>query len=580
VNLYWGQSYAPQNGAACDSVIAQNQALYGQSICQGKYGYFTVGTGVVNTGTDHQTAKAFYLQDGWQVNRYLTLNIGIRLDTENQPPYDPKRFPSVKFGWGDKIAPRIGGAYDLLHNGKVKVYASYGQFYDIMKMGLARGSFGSDYWHNCVYAMDDPDYTKIIPSYPIGGGCPATGPAPGQMPGRFIENVDFRATKADPRDPAIQPDMKPMKQHEFVAGFEWQVKPNWAFTFRYSRKRLDNTIEDMAITDNLGFYIGNPGTKIADVLHRPVSLPCPNTSCAGIDKDGNYLTSVPFCAECPPTVPASRRYDGAEFRFAKRASGKWFGSVSYTYSKLRGNYAGLTNTDPTDGTFGRHAPNNSRLYDLPTMTYLPSGKIDDGPLSTDRPHTATAYVYYNLRWLKHQETHIGVTQFAFQGTPINSCLPVVGSSSACQWAEGRGNFVKISRNPDGSISKGDVVKDARTDPLVQTDVNFSHIIPFQEKYKLTFEANLGNVFNQRATTAVYEFMIPTNLVSPTRPSRFPGDPGVDWNKVMSGYNYMDALNGTGSFAGVQSPLTAARRYGMPYLFQQARNIRLALRFTF
>ena len=35
-----------------------------------------------------------------------------------------------------------------------------------MKMGLARGSFGSDYWHNCVYAMDDADYTTITPTYP------------------------------------------------------------------------------------------------------------------------------------------------------------------------------------------------------------------------------------------------------------------------------------------------------------------------------------------------------------------------------------------------------------------------------
>ena len=74
----------------------------------------------------------------------------------------------MKFGWGDKIAPRIGGAYDLLHNGKVKVYASYGKFYDIMKMGLARGSFGSDYWHNCVYALDDsrlhPDQRRPIRS--------------------------------------------------------------------------------------------------------------------------------------------------------------------------------------------------------------------------------------------------------------------------------------------------------------------------------------------------------------------------------------------------------------------------------
>jgi hypothetical protein len=573
VNLFWGQSYAPvTDNTICNGIMAANQANFGKSVCQGRYGYFVVGTNVVNTGADQQSAQAFYFQDSWQVGHHLTLNLGIRLDQETQPPFDPVRFPTVKFGWGDKMAPRLGGAYDLLHNGKLKVYASYGQFYDIMKLGLARGSFGSDYWHNCVYAMDDADYTKITPTYPVGGGCPASGPAPGVTTGRFIENVDFRATKADPRDPAISPSMKPMKQHEFVTGADWAVNPIWALTFRYSRKRLDNTIEDMSITDNLGFYIGNPGTTFADLLHRPVVTPDANGN--------NYLTSVPFCAECPPVVKASRRYDGAEFRLSKRPGvGKWFGSVSYTYSKLRGNYPGLTNSDPTDGTFGRHAPNNSRLFDLPTMTYLPSGQIDDGPLSTDRPHTATGYAYYRLRW-KGMETNFGVTQTAFQGTPINSCLPVVGTSSACQWAEGRGNFVRLSRAANGDIVKGDVVKDARTDPLIQTDFNLRHEIVVKEGQRLAFEATFLNLFNQRATESVYQFMIPTNLVSPTRPARFSGDPGVDWAKVMSGYNYIDALNGTGSFAGVQSKLTLASRYGMPNLFQQARNLRLAVRFSF
>jgi hypothetical protein len=502
------------------------------------------------------------------------------LDQETQPPFDPTRFPTVKFGWGDKIGPRLGGAYDVMHNGKLKVYASYGQFYDIMKLGLARGSFGSDYWHNCVYAMDSATYTAITPTYPIGGGCPASGPAPGVTVGRFIENVDFRATKADNRDPAISPTMKPMKQHEFVTGADWALNPTWALTFRYARKRLDNTIEDMSITDNLGFYIGNPGTTFADLLHRPVVTPD--------DNGNNYLTSVPFCAECPGVVKASRRYDGAEFRFAKRPGvGKWFGSVSYTYSKLRGNYPGLTNTDPTDGTFGRHAPNNSRLFDLPTMTYLPSGKIDDGPLGTDRPHTATGYAYYLLKW-KGMVTNLGVTQSAFQGTPLNTCLPVVGTSSACQWAEGRGNWVRLSRNPDGSIASNGVVNDARTDPLIQTDFNLRHEIVIKESMRMAFEATFINVFNQRAVESVYEFAIPTNLISPARASRFSGDPQVDWGKVMNGYNYMDALNATGAFAGnapgtstaIQSKLTLASRYGMPNLFQTARNLRLAVRFTF
>ncbi len=130
----------------------------------------------------------------------------------------------MKFGWGDKIAPRIGGAYDLLHNGKVKVYASYGKFYDIMKMGLARGSFGSDYWHNCVYAMDDPElHRHHHPELSDRRRLPGYRPGARRQYGRFIENVDFRATKADPRDPAISPDMKPMLQHEFVTGVDFGI---------------------------------------------------------------------------------------------------------------------------------------------------------------------------------------------------------------------------------------------------------------------------------------------------------------------------------------------------------------------
>jgi outer membrane receptor protein involved in Fe transport len=580
VNLFWGQDYTPVTSTtACNGIMAANLAAYGKSTCQGKYGYFVVGTGVTNTGGTTQSANALYFQDAWTVGHGLTLNIGIRFDTENQPPYDPKRFPTVSYGWGDKIAPRIGGAYDLLHNGKVKVYASYGKFYDIMKMGLARGSFGSDYWHNCIYAMDDANFNAITPTYGQGGGCPASGPAPGVSTGRFIENVDFRATKADTRDPAIAPSMKPMLQHEYAMGVDWAISSGWGLQTRYSRKRLDRTIEDMAITDNLGFYIGNPGSTFADVLHRPVVIP----DSKGVD----YLTTVPFCAECPPVVGAVRRYDGAEFRLARKTSGKWFGAVSYTYSRLQGNYAGLTNTDTTDGGGGRHAPNNGRAFDIPTMTYLPNGQIDDGPLSTDRPHTAKVYGFYRLKWAG-MATEFGFNQIAYQGSSMSTCLPVVGTSSACQWAEGRGNFVNFTRAANGSIVKSGVVDGARTDPLIQTDLNIRHEISMKghESMKLSIEAQAANLFNQRAKVGYNEINlgISSQLISPVRASRFSGDPQVDWGKVMNGYNYMDALNSAGAFAGALSStpsgLTLASRYGLPQVFQGARNMRLALRFTF
>ena len=164
----------------------------------------------------------------------------------------------------------------------------------------------------------------------------------------------------------------------------------------------------------------------------------------------------------------------------------------------------------------------------------------------------------------------------------------VGTSSACQWAEGRGNFVNFTRAPNGDFVKGDVVKNSITDPFLQTDVSVRHELRVSEGKRVGFEINATNLFNQRAAVSYYQFAIPTNLINPARASRFPGDLGVDWAKVMSPYNYVDALNGTGAFAGnvpgtstrIQSPLTVANRYGMPNVFQNARSIRLAVRFMF
>jgi hypothetical protein len=577
VDLFWTQSYTPQSSTtACSSIQASNA----QGLCQGQYGYFIVGSlQTSNNGFANATDQALYLQDSWTVrNTGLTLNLGVRFDHENNPAYDPKRFPDINFGWGDKIAPRLGGAYDLLHNGRVKIYASYGKYFDIMKLGLTRGSFGSDYWHECVYALDTVDYTTITPTLNFGAGCPATGPAPG-VNSRFIENIDLRATKADPRDPAIQSHMKPVQSHTFDTGFAWSINPKWSVETRYTRKRLDQTIEDMSITDNLGYYIGNPGSiPFADVLRRPTVIPDANNN--------NYYNTVPFCAECPAPAKPSRRYDGLEIRLTRQASANLWGSVSYLWSSLRGNYSGLTDTDPTDGNGGRHNPNNGRAFDIPTMTYLPNGKIDDGPLHTDRPHTAKIFGYYRLPWLG-QQTLFGISQVFYEGTPINSCLGVLGVNSpdsACQWAEGRGNFVRLHRDPvTANIVKDGVAMGARTEPFFQTDLSIRHEIHVNkdnENYKLVFEANGYNLLNQHAATSYYEYVHPSNHISPTRASRFSGDPQIDWGKLMNGYNYMDALNATGAFAGVQTAVPLASRYGLPWTFQIARQFRFAVRFTF
>jgi hypothetical protein len=259
----------------------------------------------------------------------------------------------------------------------------------------------------------------------------------------------------------------------------------------------------------------------------------------------------------------------------------------------------LTNSDPTDGSGGRHNPNNTRLFDLPNMTYLPNGKIDDGPLSTDRPNTGKVYGFYRLKWLG-METNFGVIQSAFQGTPINTCLPVVGTSSACQWAEGRGNLVNFTRTPGlyqpdpskanfctacGDFVVSSITNNARTDPYFQTDLVVTHEFKLTERYRLKLGANVYNIFNQHSAVAVNENVngSGSQLVSPTRASRFSGDPQVNWAQIMSAYNYVDAANHTGAFASpveTGTPMTLASRYGLPTVFQTARQLRLEVHFTF
>ena len=64
------------------------------------------------SATSTRTTSALFAQDQWTVNNKLTLNYGLRVDQTNIPSYREEN-EGIKFGFGDKIAPRVGFAYDL-----------------------------------------------------------------------------------------------------------------------------------------------------------------------------------------------------------------------------------------------------------------------------------------------------------------------------------------------------------------------------------------------------------------------------------------------------------------------------------
>ena len=75
--------------------------------------------------------------------------------------------PAISFGWGDKLAPRLGFAWDVVGDTKWKIYGSYGSYYDVTKYEMPRGSFGGDKWVDYWFTMDSPDPGLNTPA----GGC-------------------------------------------------------------------------------------------------------------------------------------------------------------------------------------------------------------------------------------------------------------------------------------------------------------------------------------------------------------------------------------------------------------------------
>jgi hypothetical protein len=573
INVFWGQAYTPSTptgiNTGCPAVEAYNTANYPGSnptICAGYNGYFTIMDGITTVGKASSYNHSLFLQDGWTVGHGLTINAGVRFDKEYLPPYSPGN-PSINFGWTSKVAPRIGGAYDVFHNGKLSVFASYGKFFDIMKYSLPRGSFGGEYWHDCVYAMDFFNLTTITPTSPGNHACgPTQDPSAGVIVGRFIENINWRAPAGNPSDPGVDPNIKPMSQHEFLVGTDWAITPNLGLEVRYARKRLDNAIDDQSIDDST-YYIGNPGPNtFSNLLHRP--LPAAFTPSAA------FPTVTALCPTCPNAPPAIRRYDGLESRLSYRIGSKFFGQLTYTYSSLTGNYSGLTDTDVTDASGGRHNANNNRSFDLPEMQYTTSGKVMDGPLSTDRPNVVTMVGFYRLKWWG-METTFGANQLIAQGSPKSTCVPVIDSTSSCQYWDQRGEFANLTRDPaTGNLVLGSVTMGARMPMFYSTDFNFGHqfgVSKTNEAMKLGFEWNVLNLFNNDSVLAVN----PNPFAHANEWLAF--NSKANW----AGYDFQTALTGYDPVARANSQSKVLNnQYGLPFLFQNRRTMRMAVRFTF
>ena len=424
ITLNWGQVRA---------------ALDGRRV-SGTYGHYTV-TRVYNSGDIHTNGVGVFLQDSWTVGRNVTLNLGVRTDKEEIPSYTPGN-RGIKFGFADKISPRAGFAWDLFGNSKWKGYGSFGIFYDTSKLEMPRGLFGSEHSVTYYYTLDTFNWPAIQCGHP-----PTSGP---NCPGTFIEEVDFRHAANEEDNFLIDPNLKPIRTREFTLGLDHEFSQTISLGVRYARKRFDRTIEDTGVlVPGIGevYRITNPGESIGE----------------------NVLRDFAGCTTCPNQPKPTRNYDGVELRMRKRLSNNWSLTASYLYSRLYGNYSGLTSSDENN----RNSPSVNRFFDGQYNSFNASGDPVFGFLQTDRPHLFEVQGTYDLPW----GTGIGLYWIGQSGTPQQTQMSEKGIPF---FPYGRGEL-------------------GRTPTLTQTDLLIQHTLRIGGQ-RFTVGLNVLNLFDQDIVT--------------------------------------------------------------------------------
>jgi hypothetical protein len=582
--------------------------------CAGQYGYAVVqdfATVLPKIAEDHN--HALFVQDAWTIGHGLTLNLGIRVEKE-QLPVPPGLIAqgvappaSINFSWSDKIEPRLGAAWGSA-NGKFKIFGSYGVVNDVMKLLLAQTSWGAQVFEQCSYPLG-PDGTSagfsvsdINAIFVNGRACPnglpntganwASGSTPAALTDAksgvsIIENVNLR-----PWEP-VAPGVKPYRQHEYVAGVDYQISKNLAFEARYDRRRLDHVIEDASLADPNVFElytVVNPGEGVNRTLDGYASFLQGLGQAFGVPgysfNSGNNFGTCPSCPLMPKAV---RNYDGVEVRITKSTSHGFAGMFSYTYSSLWGNYAGLTTTDQIDGgNTGRNSPDTSRSFDEPFYYFGANGKSNNGPMPTDRPNTFKGDAYYRLPWKGGTNaTTFGIFSYAYQGTPVSSYIDLglasYGAPLESTYLFGRGQWANLT-GATGNLTIGNPYT-RRTPWFYQSDFNLSHEIKVNknnESQLLGFSVNAINLFNQKAVTAYYGGMNSINYDNtPLQPNGANFGQGAQLYQILEGgYTPQQWINGATTTNGPAAANITSSWYGKPFLYQFGRSLRFGARFTF
>jgi hypothetical protein len=300
---------------------------------------------------NHYTRTEFFAQDSWSITKNFTLNFGARFSLLNGYAKDVSG-PVYKT---DRIAPRVGFAWDIFGDHTTVLKGHYGQFTESMFTVVCNRFNPPSAWSD-----------QIGYSYDEGAG---------------EWNEDYRVVH---EQIGLADNIRHPYMDQFTFGIERELFKNASFGISYIYRKWKNIL---GLIDTVGDYepvtIDDPLTADSYTVYNQLNAGEFQRVMTNPKKGDPLGTSY--------TIPDDvyRKYQGIEVLFNKRMSNRWQLLLSYVYSKCTGtidnwwggddlglaNNAGLETNDPNYwiNVDGRCVVDPTHMFKAQGTYLLPGG---------------------------------------------------------------------------------------------------------------------------------------------------------------------------------------------------------------
>ncbi len=383
----------------------------------------------------------------------LTLELGLRWESQQIRDYAGAAPLTIADAW----APRAGLVFDPTDSGRAKLFTHVGRTYQSIPLALSDRLFsGSGIARTTLTGTDATGLTTT-------GGANAL----------------------------VQPEIRGTYSDQIVLGAQGELPFELVAGVAYVHRRLERVVEAASGPGGSGgdLVVANPGAvprQVVDNLER--SARAKEAAAAAMDAtdqqkaDAQTARSLADAIAAIARMPPPRRaYDAVSLTVHKHLTRRWLVRGSYTYSRTRGNFAGLYAGD------GRPVePNLTGAYDSAEATLN-----QDGPLPTDRPHLGRVDGFYEIPLGgggdgggNRGSVTIGLSFVARSGTPLS----VLGRDASA--SSGRGQIHLLPRGSAG-----------RTPTVTQLDGHIGYRRRLPGGLRLDLYVDVFNALNQREVLA-------------------------------------------------------------------------------